>query len=1094
MRLICIGFACVLILSCSEEPRITNADTTAYQLFESVPADASGVTFENTITETKYLNPLVYDTYINGAGVAMLDVNNDGLQDLYFAGNLVHDRLYLNKGDFEFEDITVRAGIERDEHWSTGVTVADVNGDGWDDIYVCKYLYDDAARRVNVLYENQQNGTFREKAAEYGLADAGYGIVANFFDYDGDNDLDLYVGNQPPSSLYERPKLKGKIDYRFSDRLYRNDGGRFTDVTAAAGITNYTYTLSVITSDLNNDGLVDIYVACDYEEPDIMYINNGDGTFRNEADAALRHMSNFSMGADVADINNDGWMDIFTADMVAEDHYRLKTNMSGMNPEKFWSLANNGYHYQYMFNALQLNNGNGTFSEIAQLAGVSHTDWSWAAFFMDADHDGYKDLVVTNGQAKEMRNKDYEMARKEILESANTQEDMHDLLFEIAQMAPQQKLVNYLFRNNGDLTFTNLAAQWGLDAETWSQGACIGDLDNDGDLDLVINNINDPALIYRNMVNDLKINNYLSIEVDGPAGNLAGLHAKAEVVCAGMTQVAELSPVRGYMSTMQDLLHFGLGDCAVVDRVRVTWPDGKVWEATGVKANQKLTARYADAVPAATTASTEPLLFTAVDPGQIRHVENQYDDYAREILLPYQMSTLGPVVATGDVNGDGTDDLYLGGSAGHPGSLFSYEGARLVKINNPVFELDATYEDGGAVFIDIDGDDDLDLYVSSGGNEFDQGSSLYQDRLYLNNGQGVFQKSTGVPNIKQSGSVVVPLDFDGDNDMDLFVGGRQVPGHYGFVPQSYLLENMDGKFVDRSDQLPRSGELGMVTDTDWRDIDGSGDNELIITGEWMPIMICRWSGDAFADVTPQSLQTTRGLWNRLVLNDIDLDGDLDIIAGNLGTNMKYDATPEAPFKLYADDFDGNGTHDVYLGYYAEDGQCYPVRGRSCSSDQMPFVKEKFKSYAEFASATIDEVLAGRVSEQSHQQQAEMFESGIFYQDGKGAFSFMPFPNAVQVAPIYGIVVHDLNGDNVKDLLLAGNYYNREVETTRSDAGVGSILLGNDSGGFDYVHPAKTGVIANGDVRNVVALSGGGRELIVVANNNAPFQFYQLASK
>ncbi|MDX1409018.1 MAG: FG-GAP-like repeat-containing protein, partial [Saprospiraceae bacterium] len=489
---------------------------------------------------------------------------------------------------------------------------------------------------------------------------------------DNDNDLDLYIGNQPPSSLYERPKLKGKVDYRFTDRLYRNDGGRFTDVTATAGITNYTYTLSVVTSDLNNDGFVDVYVACDYEEPDIMYINNGDGTFRNEADAALRHMSNFSMGADVADINNDGWMDIFTADMVAEDHYRLKTNMSGMNPEKFWNLANNGFHFQYMFNALQLNNGNGTFSDIAQLAGVSHTDWSWAAFFMDADHDGFKDLIVTNGQAKEMRNKDYEIARKDILASANTQEDMHDLLFEISQMAPQQKLVNYIYRNNGDLTFTNMAMKWGLDAETWSQGACVGDLDNDGDLDLVINNINDKALIYRNTVNDLRINHYLTIEVDGPAGNTAGLQTKVRIECGNRTQVAELTPFRGYMSTMQDILHFGLGDCGVVSRVQVTWPDGKVWEAADVKANQTLTVNYADASEGGQSEDRQPVLFTEFDAGTVRHIENEYDDYAREILLPYKMSTLGPVVTKGDVNGDGREDLYVGGSAGQPGAIYQF--------------------------------------------------------------------------------------------------------------------------------------------------------------------------------------------------------------------------------------------------------------------------------------------------------------------------------------------------------------------------------------------------------------------------------------
>jgi enediyne biosynthesis protein E4 len=1092
MRFPTLILLCIWIAGCADEARITDVNSVEYKLYEMVPSEHSNVDFINQLTETKYLNSNIFDAMVQGAGVGLLDVNNDGLEDIYFAGNQVYDQLYLNKGDLQFENITQKAGIRNTNTWSTGVTIADVNGDGWDDIYVCKFLFDEHEKRINLYYENQKNGTFKEKAAELGIADRGYSVMANFFDYDLDGDLDLYVANQPPNSIYLKNKVSQEDKPQFTDRLYQNQQGKFADVTEIAGIQNYSYSLSATVSDINGDDFVDIYVACDYEEPDLIYINQGNGTFRNAANEMLRHMSNFSMGSDIADINNDGYPDIFTADMVSEDHVRNKVNMGGMNPEKFWNLAHNGYHFQYMFNALQLNNGNGTFSEIAQMGGVSHTDWSWAGLFIDMDHDGKRDLFVTNGQLKEMSNRDWRIHRKAVVDEkardANT--DPHDILFDLSLKTPQQKLSNYVFHNDGDLRFTNVAKEWGLDAPTWSQGAVYGDLDNDGDLDLIISNSNEKAQIYENQTNDIKLNNYLVVQIDGPGANTRGLNAKARIRCGSNKQIAELTPVRGYMSSVQDVFHFGLGDNAVVDQLEIRWQDGKTWLGKNIKANQILKIKYKDARNTDSDTHKPQQVFTSVTSIEpVIHLESDYDDYAREILLPYKMSTLGPVVATGDVNGDGLEDFYLGGSAGIAGQLFlrSTSGT-LQRIKNSVFASDASFEDGGAALMDYDGDGDLDLYVSSGSNEFDEGSAMYQDRLYTNDGKGNFSKTSSLPTIRQSTGAIVSLDFDDDGDLDLFVGARQTPGRYGIVPQSLLLQNDDGVFLDISrEALPESGNLGMVTDGAWMDMNADGQSELVLLGDWMPISLLAWNGKTFENSHPAAFENTYGLWNTLNIGDVDADGDMDIIAGNLGMNNKYDASVEEPFKLYVNDFDGNGTHDVYLGSY-DHGALYPVRGRDCSSQQMPFVKTKFASYTEFAELTVEEVLEGKM-EGGIVHQAQMFESGIFYNQGNGNYEFIPFKGSAQVAPIYGIVMHDFNHDGRPDLLMGGNYYNREIETTRSDAGIGYLLMGQPEGGFKYIHPSHSGIIANGDVRDIFILRGD-VPLIGIANNNAAMQFYR----
>lgn len=1083
-----LSVSILLATSCNPTARIEQ-DPAQVQLFHKVDPENSGVTFVNEINESLYFNAIIFDNMMTGGGVGLLDVNNDGLLDIFFAGNQVEDALYLNKGGMRFENITRLAGIEKRDAWTSGVAIADVNGDGWDDIYLCKHVLDDPQRRLNMYYENQRNGRFVERAAQLGIADPGYSTVANFFDYDVDGDLDLYVGNQPPSSLYERPKIEGKRDYRFTDRLYRNDGDRFTEVTALAGVVNFCYTLSVNVSDFNGDHLPDIYVAADYEEPDHMYINQGNGTFRDVIHDAMRHLCNFSMGTDIADINNDGHLDIFTADMVAADHYRNKTNMSGMNPEKFWALANHGYHYQYMFNALQLNNGNGTYSEIAQLAGVSHTDWSWAAFFVDVDHDTWQDLFVANGQLKDIRNKDFDILRTQLLNQTPEEEDKHHVLFEIARKAPVKKLQNYVFRNNGDLTFGDMSDTWGLTDETWSQGAAFGDLDNDGDMDLVISNTNDPALIYENQIADIRANHYLRVRAEGPRSNHKGIGARVEIQYNGKTFVQEITPIRGYMSSVEPVAHFGVGKAEVVDAVKVTWPGGYVVTMENVPVDQTVVARFGEASLQRTSAKTVTNHFRQHNQDTILYAESVYDDYAEEILLPYRMSTLGPVMASADVNGDNLDDFYLGGSAGNPGILYIQGvGGRFVQADVRAFTSDKAYEDGGANFFDADGDRDLDLYVCSGSNEFPAGSEMYQDRLYINDGRGSFTRSNALPRITESTSVAVAMDYDQDGDTDIFVGARQVPGAYGRTPRSMVLRNTNGKYEDVGREvLPAEGALGMVTDAHWVQMPGMKP-QMVVAGEWMALQILEWDGSQLVDQQIPGTQTTEGMWNRILPVDIDNDGDIDIVAGNCGKNLKYSADPDKPFTMMVNDFDDNGTNDVYLGYYDKsDGKCYPVRGRECSSQQMPFVKKKFASYSEFANATIHEVLEGKM-DGAQELNCRMFASGIFENTG-GELVFRPLPNEAQFAPVYGIVVADFNEDGNLDLFLAGNYYHREVETTRSDAGIGTLLIGKGEMQFDFVHPSQTGIVANRDVRGVALLRSTGAPILAIANNGSPMQFY-----
>lgn len=1101
---ILLAFTAIFVIACTTDNKTNTQeiDTSAVELFEVLPSTTTGVDFSNIVTESPRFNYIQYDVMFNGGGVALADFNNDDLVDIYFTGNQVRDALYLNKGNMQFEDISQSSGIAESTLWSSSVSIGDVNNDGFQDIYVCKYLMPNETQRKNVLYINNGDMTFTDKAEEYGVADMGYSTSATFFDMDKDGDLDLYVGNQMPASRYLKKKAAA-VDYAFTDNLYRNEAnGKFTKVTEQSGVKNFAAALSTTASDLNGDGLVDIYVANDYEEPDFFYVNKGDGTFVNAAHLSLKHMSNFSMGVDLADFDNDGYIDLFSSDMVASDNYRSKTNMSGMNPEKFWRLVNAGYHHQYMFNALQLNNGNGSFSEIAQMAGVSNTDWSWTALFADLDLDGYKDLVVTNGLFRDVRNKDYTNEIKGLVKKHNenadklTTDQINQNVYELAVAAPSQRLANTAFKNNGDLTFKDVASTWNLDFAGWTQGGAYADLDNDGDLDLVMNHMNDKSQIYKNTAQEKNINNYLKVYAsqNGNSGDAARVEIEYN---GGETQLIEITRTRGFLSSSEPVALFGLGTESSVDQLTVTFSDGKQIIKNNLEANQTIIVDYSEGTSVADR-SKSPGMFSDLTKNKIfpiTHNENEFDDYKREILIPHKMSTLGPVMAKADVDGNGTMDIYFGGSAGKSGAIFPMndQGGYAAPISGSEFSLDKSSEDLGATFFDVDGDGDQDLYVVSGGNEYSDGDKRYQDRLYINDGKGVFKKDKSFISSTVSGSAVAAADYDGDGDIDVFAGGRQVPGFYGYDASSSLYINEGGKLKLDETASQLFSEIGMVTDAVWTDYDQDKDLDLLVVGEWMPLTIYNNDGGKLSKYEgDEAWNNTSGWWNEVEVVDIDGDGDDDYVAGNLGLNLKFKASKEEPFKLFTKDFDGNGTHDVYLGYYDQDGTLYPVRGRQCSSEQMPFIKEKFEDYEAFAVASIEDILDDKM-EGAALKEVQMFESVWVENLGGGKLKVHKLPNKAQIAPIFTIVPDDYDNDGDVDLFVAGNYHNREVETTRSDAGTGLVLMNDGNGNFTPLSTSKSGIYASLDARDALLVKAGPnqRKILIVANNNGPAQVFGL---
>ncbi|MCX2679237.1 VCBS repeat-containing protein [Galbibacter sp. EGI 63066] len=1086
----------MLLIACNK----TAKDLPIDKLFTNVPAEVSGVTFENKILESERLHYYKYLYIYIGGGVAAADFNNDGLEDLFFTSNIYHNKLFLNKGDFKFEDITIKAGIEKRVGFDVGVSVADVNNDGFLDIYINRAgWFNDDKKLANMLYINNGDLTFTEQAKDYGIADTNRSIASTFFDYDKDGDLDLYVANAPAgfnlsSIIFDLKQVqdnKETLTFKGSDKLYENNGdGKFTDVSSKAGILpELGFGLNPQVGDLNNDGWPDIYVSNDFITPDFTYINNGDGTFTDKRNELFKHMSYYSMGSDIADVNNDGLTDLMVLDMSPEDYVRSKTTMAMMPLQRFYEMVDKDHHYQYMHNVMQINNGNGTYSEIANMSGVAKTDWSWAALLADFDLDGYNDIYVTNGIYRDVVDKDVN-----IQINNHIKEDKENLtekdFYEFTQKLPQQKLTNYFFKNKGDLTYKNTSEDWVDSNPTFSNGAVYADLDNDGDLDVVVNNLDENATILKNNAVEKGGKKYLQLKFKGPEKNPFGVGAKVIVHQDNYkNQVRELINNRGYLSAVSNKLHFGLQD--KVKKVEVYWPDGNIEVLENIAANQLLEIDYKNSTGALEEKVKEAKeQIFAETPINITHKDTFFNDFEKQLLLPHKLSQTGPALTKGDVNGDGLKDLFIGGGHNQAGQLLLSTDNGFDQVAVSDFEKDKAYEDVGATFFDADNDGDLDLYVVSGSYEFDESSPLLQDRLYINDGKGNFKRSTNqLPSFNSAGSIVVASDYDNDGDADLFVGGRVIPGKYPYAPTSYLLINENGKFVVQTTNLaPELEQIGMVTDAVWEDINDDGETDLIVTGEWMGIEVfINNQGVLSKSDDYKGLSTVKGWWNKLLIEDVDGDGDKDIVAGNLGLNYKFHASEEKPFHIYTNDFDNNGVEDIVLAKYYKAKQV-PVRGKSCTSEQMPFLKEKVKTYNQFANSDLKGIFGENIESSLHYQVNE-FRSGIFHNDGDGGFDFRPFAIQAQTSPINSILYNDFDGDGIKDLLMAGNNYHAEVETTRADAGTGVFLKGVSSGKFKYIDNTITGFYADKDVRGMLVLQSGKNKQILIVNNNDKSQLF-----
>ncbi len=1084
-----------LFLSCSGR-----GDT----LFVSVPSSHTGIEFSNDIKEDSTDNIYNFMNIYTGGGVGVGDVDHDGLADIFMAGNRVSSKLYRNKGNLVFEDITQKSGLSSDR-WATGVTMVDIDQDGWLDIYVCVSGGGKVSDRANQLFINQRNGTFIEEAEVYGLADTAQCTQSAFFDYDRDGDLDMFLIINPVDYALSsvntiRPK-KTNGESNSTDKLYRNNGnGTFSDVSKEAGILIEGYSLGVGIGDIDNDGWADVYISNDFMTNDILYLNQGDGTFRDATDRFLKHTSFAGMGNDIADFNNDGLMDIMVLDMLPEDNKRQKTMVPAASYDKFQMLSDRGYIPQYTRNTLQLNNGNGSFSEVGQFSGIDQTDWSWSVLFADYDNDGYKDVFVTNGFRRDLGDLDYiNYQQQELSSPFGSNEDRKQKKLEAIKNLPSAAVKNYFFRNKGDLSFEKVSEAWGIHEKSLSNGSAFADLDNDGDLDLVVNNINQKASLLKNTSEKQK-NNYLTITLQGKPGNLQGIGAAISLKTDGKEQYYQHYLSRGYESSVDQRIHFGLGTAKKIDSLSVVWPDGKRQILTHISSGQTLSLRYADAktLTEPNGHKVEKPIFKEVSHylGTVyRHQENQFNDFNVQPLVPHMESKNGPKIATGDINGDGLEDFYIGGSAGYSGSFFIQD--QTGTFAERPLNQDIDSEDMGSLLFDADADGDNDLYVVSGGSEFPKDAKEYQDRLYLNDGYGHFVKdSNALPKIKTSGSVVSGSDFDRDGDLDLFVGGRTVPGEYPLPPKSYLLRNDSGKFTDITAQmLSPLSDLGMVTAALWTDYDGDGIDDLMLAGEFMPLCLFKNNGTGFTEVTGEAkLSKTHGWWNSLAQADFDHDGDMDYIAGNLGTNSRYQASTEEPLCIYAKDYDNNGSIDPIMCYYNQGGN-YIAHTRDEMIKQISPMRLRFQTYDSYANVSFEEAFLPQELQDAYVVHAENFESTYLENLGDGTFAVHALPNLAQLAPVNGIQTMDVDLDGNLDVLLVGNNYSGDASVGNHDAGIGLCLLGNGKGGFSPVSVGKSGFFVDGDAKDIkIIFDKNGEILILVGVNSAPLKTFSLATR
>ena len=1064
------------------------------KLFTLMDPDDTGIDFINANTETETANIFTYEYMYNGGGVAVGDINNDGLADIYFSSNQEENRLYLNRGNFQFEDITERSGTGCSQGWKTGVSMADINGDGWLDIYVCRSSSNDPDKRRNILLINKGNLTFQDEARAYGLDDNSYSTQAAFFDYDRDGDLDAFLLNHSLlniSNSYDISLRNTNVRYpHVGNKLLRNDNGVFHDVSDSVGVYGpaSNYGLGVSLSDINNDGWIDIYTGCDYTGRDKLLLNDHGRFFTDATDSLLSHISKFTMGTDIADFNGDGLMDICTLDMLPEDNRRQKQLMGSDRYDVHLRMVKSGLHSQYMRNMLHLNNGDGTFSEIGQLAGISNTDWSWAPLFADFDNDGIQDLFVSNGFKRDLTDNDFTKfkAFQEIVTARRQRKPVSFL--EVMSRFTENRIPNYIFRGKGDLTFSNNTIAWGLDHPSLTNGAAYSDLDNDGDLDLILNHVNEKAGVYRNNA-EHSGNHYLTVQLTGDKGNARAFGARVTVYSGGKKIVQELLPARGFQSSVDPTLHFGLGSANTIDSVVVRWPSGEAQRLTDVGVGQRMTVRQADHLKKDADGDdhVSKTFFTHMD-GVIsfKHEENDFIDFRTQPLLPRMYSTQGPALAVGDVNGDGRVDVFAGGAKGQPGELFlqTADGKYLQRIQRAFLE-DRLSEDVDAEFFDADHDGDLDLFVASGGYEFLNSDKALQDRLYKNDGSGNFSRSP-LPEYLSSSSCVRHADVDSDGDVDVFVGGRLKPGRYPETPESFLLVN-DGQGDFAISEIPDALRFaGMVTDAHWTDLNGDHQPDLMVVGEWMPIRVfINRHGKLSDESSTYVKERTEGFWNSILAEDFDRDGDQDFVIGNLGLNTQMKVSESRPATMVYDDFDKNGSVDPVISYFVGD-KSYPYASRDELTEQLPSLKKRFVDYRSYADATLEDVFPKDELSRANQLTAYIAESCYLRNDGNH-FTLVPMPVQFQFAPVFGMAAADVNGDSIPDIVSAGNLRAARARTGKLSGNTDFVFVNDGKGDFTFVHPAMTGISLSGDVRKV-AFAGN---TLFVGVNDSPLQIYKL---
>ena len=1082
-----VSLLTAIIISCSA-PKDEKLES--FQVFDEVSSSHSGITFSNDIepdVSTKS-NLLDFDYFYNGAGVGVGDINNDGLEDVFFTGNQVDNKLYLNKGNLKFEDISEQAGINVDKGWANGVTYVDINNDGWLDIYVSQGGPLSKEERKNRLYINNKDLSFTESANAYGLDDEGISTQSAFFDYDKDGDMDCIVMNESdyygldPVTFHRILLEREQEAYTSYSHMYKNESGVFKDVTIESGITAPTFGLGLAISDFNQDGWLDIYIANDYYQPDNLYINRKNGSFSDRSKVHLSQMSFFGMGIDVADVDNDGLQDIFVLDMAAKDHVRSKTLMASMDLSSFDLLVNTfGFPYQYMFNSLLVNDGGNRYNNVSQLSGVATTDWSWSALINDYDQDGMSDIFVSNGYRKYATDNDFKNKVNKAKATYNNRVPL-SVKQELYNSIPSESLPNAVFRQKEKLEFEEVQKLWGLEKSTFSNGAATADLDNDGDLDLLINNIDQEALLYENQASNH--HNFLNVKIARDQGQ----HAVVRITYNGQERMAEIRRVRGYMSSVEPIAHFGLGKKESIEKVVVEFLDGSSVVKENVKANQTLVIDKTDGVSGAKDVvkvdrklSTVPAMALGIN---YTHRENGYNDFAKEVLLPYKQSSYGPSLAKADINDDGIDDLFMGSSIGQSAVLYISDGASYNVVKPQVFEEDKKYEDVASIFSDIDMDGDKDLIVLSGGNAYEEGSEFYKDRIYINEA-GIWTKSK--QNIEMGstvGGAIVELDYDKDGDMDILVGNRIVPQKYPLAAPSNLFENVDGLLKDVTQRnIPELASVGIVNDIEVTDIDDDGWMDIIIVGEWEQPWIFKNNKGTF-DLKSIEFQE-KGLWFSVTSTDVDGDGDDDYILGNIGENYKLKASSDSPLLVYAGDLDENKTHDLVLSKEYK-GEYVPIRGKECSTEQLPFIQEKYESYQEYASSSLLDIYGSDNLSDTYKKSVTTMRSIILVNEGDFNFSVQKLPVEMQSFPVRDVLSIDLNHDNLEDLIAIGTIYDTEVETPRLDGGSGIVLL-NKGGSYELDIQAYY-LYISGDLRSIDLIersNEGERMAIVLRNDDTP---------